>query len=79
VTSGAVLTLFGGSSTTVTSGFTTTRTGQAGDFATDGAIVQESGIPKPTSNAAVAVYPIKSYGQLLAVLSISNALVVLIF
>ncbi|CAE6348842.1 unnamed protein product [Rhizoctonia solani] len=76
VTSGAVLTLSGGSTTMVTSGFTTTRTGQAGDFATDGAVVQESGTPRPTSNDAIVAHRVTNYGQILAVLSVFNVLVV---
>ncbi|KAJ1306307.1 hypothetical protein OPQ81_011006 [Rhizoctonia solani] len=42
-TSGEVVSISRGLSSTVTSGFTTVRTGQAGDFATDGGLLPTSG------------------------------------
>lgn len=45
MTSGAVIT-FSGSATTITSGFTTVRTGQLGDFASNGGVE-----PRPTSDS----------------------------
>ncbi|QRW25556.1 hypothetical protein RhiXN_07505 [Rhizoctonia solani] len=47
VTSGAVLTLSGGSTTRIVSDFTTTRTGQVGDFATDSTLFRGQKHPDP--------------------------------
>ncbi|CAE6349665.1 unnamed protein product [Rhizoctonia solani] len=80
VTSGAVLTLSGGSTTRIVSDFTTTRTGQVGDFATDSTPVQGTETSRPTSNYATSVHLIgRNHGQALATLGIFNALVTLLF
>ncbi|CAE6450854.1 unnamed protein product [Rhizoctonia solani] len=51
-TSGAVVSISRGVSSTITSGFTTVRTGQAGDFATDGGSVPTSGTDGGSANNA---------------------------
>ncbi|CAE7205707.1 unnamed protein product [Rhizoctonia solani] len=67
ITSGAVVTLPGGSATTIVSGYTTTRTGQAGDFADGGAMTPDPG----AGNGATVTRPtVWGYGGGLVVLGI---------
>ncbi|KAH7335024.1 hypothetical protein B0J17DRAFT_770535 [Rhizoctonia solani] len=82
-TSGAVVSISRGVASTITSGFTTVRTGQAGDFATGGALVPTSGSDAGSSNNINAapgmnVGHLSSFGMMMG-LGVIGGVAVLVF